>query len=216
MHLKRQKTPKNWPITRKGTTFVVRPNFGLNNGIPILIALRDVLKIAKNKKEVKKAIFEKKITLNDAPVISEKNSMMLFDKLGIIPLKKFYKLNLTDKGKFDLEEVSEDLSKKKIAKIIGKKTLKKKKIQINLSDGRNYLSTSQAKVGDSVVCNFKEKKILKVLPLKEKANVIIVAGKHSGKRGTIEKINGERKMVEVNCGKDKINALIKQIMVVEK
>ena len=59
-HLKRQNAPKSWPIPRKGTTFVVRPNFGFSKGIPLLIILRDMLKIAENKKEVKKAIYMKK------------------------------------------------------------------------------------------------------------------------------------------------------------
>ncbi len=37
MYLKRQKAPKNWPITRKGTKYVVRPSFDIQRGIPILI-----------------------------------------------------------------------------------------------------------------------------------------------------------------------------------
>jgi len=41
MHLKRQKVPKNWPIKRKGTSYVVRPKSNLSNGIPILIAIRE-------------------------------------------------------------------------------------------------------------------------------------------------------------------------------
>jgi len=42
MHLKRQKIPKNWPVKRKGTKYVVRPNFGTDNSIPLLIVLRDI------------------------------------------------------------------------------------------------------------------------------------------------------------------------------
>ena len=47
--MKRQMAPKNWPIQRKGTTFVVK---GDEKGVPILIALRDMLKISKNKPKV--------------------------------------------------------------------------------------------------------------------------------------------------------------------
>jgi ribosomal protein S4E len=35
-HLKRQKAPKNWPIPRKGTAFVVKNN---SKGLPILVAV---------------------------------------------------------------------------------------------------------------------------------------------------------------------------------
>ena len=41
-YLKRQKIPKNWPIKRKGSAYVARPNFSINKGIPVLIILRDI------------------------------------------------------------------------------------------------------------------------------------------------------------------------------
>jgi len=42
---------------------------------------------------------------------------------------------------------------------------------------------------------------------------MVFAGKHSGEKGKIEKINKERKIAEINNGKEKINVLIKQFMV---
>ena len=63
--------------------------------------------------------------------------------------------------------------------------------------------------------NFKEKKIDKCLELKEKAKVIIFAGKHSGEKGIVSKMNPEGKAVEVDIDGKKVNILIKQLMVVE-
>ena len=83
MYLKRQKAPKKWPIPRKGTTYVVRPKFNLTRGIPILIVLRDMLKITQNKKETKKAIYLKKILVGKKPVKDEKQSISLFDIITI-------------------------------------------------------------------------------------------------------------------------------------
>ena len=57
-HLKRQNIPKNWPVPKKGSTFIVRAS---SKGIPVLVLLRDVLKIARTRKEIKRAIFEKNI-----------------------------------------------------------------------------------------------------------------------------------------------------------
>ena len=54
MHLKRQFVPKKWPIYRKGTKYIVRPNSDINTGLPILVVLRDLLKIVQNKKETKR------------------------------------------------------------------------------------------------------------------------------------------------------------------
>lgn len=214
-HLKRQKTPKNWPIPRKGTTFVVKPLSDLKTGIPILIILREMLKIANTRKEVKKAIYEKKILLNGKIVKDEKQPAMLYDVLTIVPAKKNYSLGLKENGKFKVEEVSEKDVGKKIAKIVGKKILKGKKIQLNLSDGRNFLTDVKCKVNDSVLIDLKNKKIEKCLSLKEKTKVIVFAGKHTGKKGEIIKLKPERKMASVKVGSDKINILIKQLMGVE-
>ena len=214
-HMKRQKVPKSWPITRKGSAYIVKANFNPTKGVPLLVFLRDMLKIAKNRKEVKKALYEKNITLNSRPAKDEKNSVLLLDKVGIVPSKKYYQLDLSNNGKFIVEEVKESESNMKISKIIDKKTLKGKKTQINLLDGRNFISDIKCNVDDSVLINLKEKKIEKCLPLKENSNVLVFAGKHTGKKGKITKLETERKIASLESNGEKINVLIKQIMITE-
>lgn len=214
-YLKRQMIPKNWPIKRKGSAYVVRPNFNMNKGIPILIILRDILKVAQNRKEVKKAIHSKHILLNNKTVIDEKNSALLFDTITIIPLKKYYRIELSEKGKIQITEIKEDEAGKKIAKIVNKKILKGKKTQLNLSDGRNFISNLKCHINDSVLINLEKRGIEKCLPLKEKEKVIVFAGKHSGEKGIVSKMKSESKAVEVNINEKKINILIKQLMAVE-
>lgn len=211
-HQKRHNVPKTWPIPRKGTTFVVRRN---SIGIPILIVLRDMLKAAKNKKEVKIAIHRKTVLINNKPVINEKKSMELFDVLTLTPSKTNYRLTLNDKGKYDLEELSEKDAKTKISKIIGKKTIKNKKQQINLYDSRNYLSDIKCRVGDSVVLDLSKNKISKVLPLKEKAKVLVINGKHAGRVGVIQKLLIKEKLAQLKSKEEIFNVLIKQMMVIE-
>ena len=125
-HMKRQKAQKKWPVHRKGTAYIVRPNSNLSEGIPILILLRDILKVVQNRKEVKRAIYNKLILLNTKPVTDEKNSALLFDTLTLTPSKKNYRLELNEKGKFTLNEIKEAEANKKIAKVVDKKTLKGK------------------------------------------------------------------------------------------
>lgn len=215
MHLKRQKIPKKWPVPRKGTTYVVRPSFSLKNGIPILVILRDILKLAQNKKEVKRAIHEKNILLNNKPIINEKHSVLLFDIITIVPSKINYKIELSENGKFKLNEVKGNEARKKISKIINKKILKGKKEQLNLMDGRNFISKIKCNMGDSILMDFEKKNAEKCIPLKEKSNVIVFEGKHAGKKGIVNKLNKERKMAELNIQKEKINVLIKQLMAIE-
>ena len=214
-HLKRQKIPRKWPIPRKGTKYVVRPNFNLKEGIPILIILRDVLKTVQNRKELKKAIYSKNILLNNKIITDEKDTALLFDTIMIVPSKEYYKIFLSKKGKFEIKEIKKAEANKKVSKIINKKILKGKKIQLNLSDGRNFISDIKCKVNDSVLINLEKRKIEKCLQLKEKAKVIILKGKHSGEIGTVDKIDSEEGIAKIDVAGKKINVLIKQIMVVE-
>ncbi|MEN7982011.1 MAG: 30S ribosomal protein S4e [Nanoarchaeota archaeon] len=211
-HLKRQMVPKNWPVPRKGTTFVVRP---ISGKIPILVVLRNILKIAQNRKEVKKSLHANNILINGKAVKEDKIGVSLFDVVTIVPSKKNYRIELKQNGKFKIEEVDEKEANKKISKIVNKKILKGKKIQLNLNDGNNILSDIKCDTNDSVILDLKTKKIIKCLELKEKANVVIFAGKHAGKKGVIEKLKLERKMASVKSGEDKINVLIKQLVVIE-
>lgn len=212
-HLKRHAVPKSWPMQRKGTAFVVRPNLGFSESLPVLIILRDVLKVAQNRKEAKKMIHNKSILLNGKEVRDEKQGVVLFDTITLVPSKKNYRLTVLKNEKLNIEEIKENEADNKIAKIIDKKMLKGKKMQLNLSDGRNFLSNIKCKVNDSVLINLKSKKIEKCLPFEENSNAMIFAGKHSGEKGKIEKINNERKIAEINNGKEKINVLIKQLIV---
>ena len=111
MHLKRQEVPKRWPIERKGTTYVVRPSFNLKNGIPILVVLRNMLNLAKNRKEVKRAIHLKQILVNGKIVGDEKNSVSLFDTISIAPSNEHYRIELSKGKKFDLRRIKESESR---------------------------------------------------------------------------------------------------------
>ena len=214
-HLKRHNVPKSWPIHRKGTKYVIKPSSGIENGVPLLVLLRDMLKVSTNRKEVKRALHLRKIMINGKLATDEKHTVMLFDKISFPESKTYYKLNLTNNGKFFAEEIKEKASMAKVAKIIGKKTLKGKKIQINFNDGRNFLSDTSCNVGDSAIINFKDKKMVECLPLQENSKIIVCAGKHFGKRGLIKEVKKERGIVSVDSDGKRINVLIKQVMVID-
>ena len=214
-HLTRQEVPKKWPIERKGTTYVVKPRFSTENGIPLLIALRNITKLAQTRREAKKIIHSKQILINGRFARDEKETVLFYDTLSFIPLKKYYRLELSDSGRFYLKEINENESHKKISKIIGRKILKGKKMQLNLSDGRNFLSEIKCNINDSVLINLKDKKIEKCLPLKEKTKAIVFAGKHLGKEGEIESLNTDEKTAKIKIQGKEINILIKQLMVIE-
>lgn len=214
-HLTRQEVPRNWPIKRKGSTYIINPNFNTQKGIPVLIILRELLKLAQNRREAKRIVHLRQILVNEKMITDEKNTVLLFDTIELVSLNKYYRLELSEKGKFYLNEIKKTETGNKVAKIINKTILNGKKTQLNLSDGRNFLSEIKCNVNDSVLINLKEGKIEKRLPLEEKAKVIVFAGKHSGRKGIINKLNLKDKTAEIKIDDGEINILINQLMVTE-
>lgn len=214
-YLRRQSIPKKWPIPKKGTAYVVRPRFSNSEGIPLLLVLRDMLKLSETRKEIKKAINSGKVLVNRKKAEDEKLNILLFDTISLTPSNKNYRLTLNANGKFAVEEISEKESHFKISKVIDKKVLRGKKVQINLSDGRNFISEAKCSVNDSLIILPFEKKIEKCLALKEKAKVMIFQGKHIGKKGIVKSINTEEKTAEVEENSKTIKVLIKQIIAIE-
>ena len=206
MHLKRNEMPNTWPIAKKGTKYLLVANHSKTRAIPILMILRDMLKFAKTRSEVKFMIYNKEIKLNNKVVKEEKMPMEISDILTIEKMGKNWRLKIENK-KFKLEEVSGSEKDIKISKIIGKKVLGKNEIQINLSDGRNYLVKENFSVGDSAVVNLKENKIEKILKLKDGAKIEVISGKHLGQIGNIKEIRqvGKQKIFVVKIGGKELN-----------
>ncbi len=202
-------------MPRKGTKYIVKPRVDIQKGVPVLVALRDILKVTQNRKEVKKAIHMRNILLNQKLVTDVKNSILLFDVITFVLSKKNYRMSLSNKGRIQLEEISEDEAEKKIAKITKRKMLKGKKIQINLGDGKNFFSNEKYNINDSVIIDLKKNKISGHIPLKEGVKILAFAGKHAGKEGKVRKIDEKNDMVEIESGGETTKILIKQLIAIE-
>lgn len=208
MHKTRNELSSLWPIPRKGTRFIVVASHNNENGIPVLIFLREVMRAGKTKSEVKRIISQEKVKINGKVIKDEKYPLVLFDVLELEGKK--YKVIIKNK-KFALEETK---AKEKVSKVIGKKILRDGKVQVNLNDGRNFLSKEKIAVGDSVVYNFADKKVENILHLKDNSNVIVISGGHIGEEGKIEKINEKNSRAEVKLGKEKVNLEINSLMAI--
>jgi len=209
MYLKRKAMPRSWPIPRKGTAYVVK---GSERTMPLLTIIRDLLGVVKTKKEAKNLMNASEIFVDSMPRKEVAYAVNLFSVVSLPKIKKFYRLEL-NKDKLAIVEIKEKESEIKPCKIIGKKTLKGNKQQINLIDGRNVLSNEKMKVNDSVLINLRENKIVKYLPLEKGAAVIIIGGKNIGSAGKISEIG---KKITVKSGEKMLTILPKNIYVIEK
>ena len=218
-HLKRLGMPKSWPTKRKGIKFVVKPRPGphkQNECIPISILLKDVLKMVKTLKEVKK-ILNTNTFLVDGKV--RKDYRLPLGVMDMISIEnKYYRLVLNKKGKFDLLPISKEKASEKISKIIGKKIINKNKFQINLYDGNNILVDKDTyKIGDSVIIS--DKKIKKHLKFDKGSIIYIIGGKHIGEIGKLEEIHSYKEVTKdtimISVGKEKITTSKNYAFVIE-
>lgn len=203
MHSKRETVSKTWPIARKGNKFIVVPSHG-SSEMPLLVLLRDVLKHMRTRKELKKILLEKKVLVNNKVVKKDNHALSLFDAVSLKDMGKHYRITYLENKKIGVEEISEKECGKKIAKVTGKKTMKKNKVQINLSDGRNIFYDGKISVGDSVLIDIDKKKIEKVISIQKGAEVLVIKGKHLGKKGVVEKTENERAIIKSREGEIKI------------
>ncbi len=186
MHLKRQAAITKLPIPRKGTKYVARSLSNISSSVPVVIAVRDMLKIARTAAEVKKMINEKLLTINGRAVKDHRESIQIFNILGA---GKNYFLTFLPTGKFVFHETkSHDI---RLCKVINKKLLKKNKIQLNLHDGSNIMSDKKISVGDSLLISFKGE-IKEHLPFEKGKDVFVISGKYAGLKGKIKSIENEK------------------------
>ncbi|MBS3074179.1 hypothetical protein J4447_01855 [Candidatus Pacearchaeota archaeon] len=214
MYLKRAKSPRTWPIKRKGTKYVAVPSHNISRGLPLLIILRDYLKLGSTRREIKKALALGAVYVNGKQIKEDKYGLTLNDVITLRSGNNYeesYRLTYSDNRKFSLDKISREESNEKTSKVVGKKILKGRKIQISLLDGRTMISKPDIKIGSSVLIDLKSKKVKKVIPLQKNSEIIVISGKHIGKKGKVEEVLDEG-VVRVAFGSKKIGLKLESIM----
>ena len=87
-----------WPVPRKGTKYVAISLHNKNNSIPLLVVIRDILKLVKTAKELKRVLNEKQIKINGKVIKDVRYPTGLFDIISIND--KTYKYNFNGKKVF--------------------------------------------------------------------------------------------------------------------
>jgi small subunit ribosomal protein S4e len=193
-HLKRLRIPSFWKVQKKHAKWAPKPRAGPHKqfeSIPLIVILRDILEIADKGKEAKSIIKMGGMFVDGKPRKDQKYPAGVMDVVSMPRLKQQYRILPTRKG-LGLVEISAAESKKKICKIGDKTTIRGKKLQLNLHDGRSLLvdvkDSKKYNTGDSVVVELPSQKILNHLKLEKGALTLIIKGKNIGLLGKIEEI----------------------------
>jgi len=162
----------------------------MESGIPLLVVVRDILKIANNAREAKRIINEKNIHIDGVARTDYKHMVGLFDIVSIPATNEYYRVLLDTKNKFKL--FKEDANAGKLCRINNKTIVRKGAVQLNLHDGTNVLGSNDYKTFDTIILDTKDHKIIKHLGYKAGNLAMIVGGEHSGEIGKIKQIRKVR------------------------
>ena len=191
MHLTRSDAIKALPIPRKGTKYVARASSHLHDSVPVVIAVRDMLKLARTANEVKKMIQQKILKINGRSVKDYRESILLFN---IFEADKTYELSILPTKKFFFKESGKKESR--LCKVVGKSIVRKGLTQINLHDGSNILTKDKINVGDSVYLDFNGK-IKKHITLDKDKEAFVFSGKYAGQQIKITDVEGNKIKVKM-------------------
>lgn len=194
-HQKRIAAPRSWRIGRKTAYWTVKPRPGPHPGdrsMPLLLIIRDMLKLADSSKEAKRILNEGEVVVNGRVRKDLKFPVGIFDILSIPRIKDNYIVLLDKKGKLSLVKIGQEEASKKLCRVNGKRMLKGGQIQLNLHDGRNILleeeRAEKIKTKDSLLISLPDTEILQHFAYKKGSKVMVIGGKHSAQTGEIEEI----------------------------
>lgn len=216
-HLKRLAAPATWKIPRKTFKFVVKPSPGPHakeRCLPLLIVVRDFIKLTRYAREAKKAIKKGEILVDGAKRKDYKFPVGLMDIIEIPKIKKFYRVSIDRRGRISLVETNENERNLKICKINNKTYVKGGRIQLNLHDGRNILVDKDTyEKNSSLLITVPDQKIKKYLPLKQGMTAFVLGGKYKGQIARIAEIR-EKEIVLKNERNESFIAPVEKIIVV--
>ncbi|MBN2459417.1 30S ribosomal protein S4e [Candidatus Woesearchaeota archaeon] len=187
-HIKRVNAPKRWDVLRKNKTFITRPNPGRDISLSISLnsALKEMLGKAKTTKESKFMIKTQEVLVNGKRRFDEKFPVGFLDVISFPSIKEHYRLLVNQKDKLFLDKISEEESKVKLSKVINLVHLPRGIVQLNCSDGKNFLFKKddpllkQIKRNDSLLYSIPGNQIKKHLKMEKGALVYLYKGKHVG------------------------------------
>ena len=187
-HIKRLMMPRSWPLPRKTSVWVQKPNpcgHSLENCMPMTLILRDVMGLAHTKREAKRILHSRKIMVDGKIETDPGRGVGLIDVLTVGDNN--YRCILDTNGKLRYRPISKKSADSKICRVTGKSTIKGGITQLHLHDGRNILldSDSTYSTGDSVVISLPDQKIKSQLPIKEGALAYLTGGSHIGETAKV-------------------------------
>ncbi len=224
-HISRLAVPATWPIAKKALKWVAKPSPGahkIKDSLPLVVILRDLLKIGRTQREIKRVLGNKEILVNNK-VRKDKNFCTgLLDIIAIPKTKQYYRVVLSKHKKLSLLPINEKEASMLPLRIMNKVKIKGNKTQINFTNGWNLIVEKDVySTNDVLFFDFTKNKVVEHLKL-DKGNVVyFLSGKHASKVATLQEIKEsgvlrKDKIAVVSDGKEEWETLVNSLIVIGK
>jgi small subunit ribosomal protein S4e len=192
-HQKRLSVPKSWPVERKTETFTVKADAGPHGeeGVPLVVLLRDVLGYVDSRKEARYALSAGSVRVNGDRINDEGRPIGMFDILSFLERGEYYRVFPDEGGRLSLTAIDEDAAGSKLGKVVGKQHVAGGDLQLTLHDGETLVVEDGADYApkDSLVVGNEDGEVVAHFPYEEGALVTAVRGQHAGQIGELETID---------------------------
>ncbi|HLD06080.1 MAG TPA: S4 domain-containing protein [Candidatus Nanoarchaeia archaeon] len=216
-HIKRIAAPRTWGITRKSSTYAVRPFPGahpMQSGISLHLLLQGIFPQATGR-EIRHILQNQEVLVDGKRRKEKKHIVGPMDVISLPGIAKQYRAMISPANTIVAQEIAAADAGWKICKVTGKHRRSAKELWLHLGSGRNLLMQKDAyPIGDSVVIRLPSQEIVSHIPLQKGAWVCLTAGRHVGKIGTVEGIEGKK--ITVHAGDEQFDTLKEYAIAVGK
>lgn len=191
--LKRQVAPAFWQISRKEKAFALTVRAGphkASTSYPLGMLLRDILRVVSTMREAKQVVSSGEVKIDGVVRRDIRFPVGLMDVIEILALKKSYRVLPKDGLIATPVEISEDEKDLKLCKVVSKVTIRGKKLQYGLHDGKTLVEEAGKPLGvnDTCVLKLPEQKIGDTVKLEKGSTALVISGDNAGAVGKIDDI----------------------------
>ncbi|ARD84101.1 30S ribosomal protein S4e [Ferroplasma acidiphilum] len=187
-------------IPRKTNFWSVTPTpatHSKEDSIPMLIALRDYLKLGDKEREITRILNNNMVKVDGRIVKDRRFPVGFMDVLSIDTLENDYIIVYDRKGKLVIRQNAPGNKGLKLFKVVKKTIIGTGKIQLGFHDGKTIVTDRKdINTSDVLLMKIPDLEIENVLKIAEGDKVFITGGSHVGELATIKSIEVKKSSVK--------------------
>jgi small subunit ribosomal protein S4e len=189
--MKRLSAPRSWDIERKSQRFIIKPSpgpYSTSDSYPLGVALRDLLHLVQNKREVDNVLSHAQILVDGVARHDPSFPVGLFNVIEVPKEGVAYRLVPSSDG-LAARKVSKEQVNLKLCRINSKSKISGGRIQYGFHDGRSLLNNSLSlSPGDAVLMKVPEQSVVSSVKLTKGSLGLILSGERAGQTGKISDV----------------------------